>query len=108
MGSALSRPPDTEEGTSLAEDELEDGVYGGEIVLSPAGGFINMEEVDMDENAFTEGACEVMEGETRTGPATLCSIPQAEGRMLRVELSGTMVVHAAAGKPLVVRFVADE
>ena len=108
MGSAMSRPSDTKEGTSLAEDELEDGVYRGELVLSPAGGFINMEEVDMDESAFTEGACEVMEGETRTGPATMCRLPPEEGRMLRIELSGTMVVHAAAGKPLVVRFVADE
>ena len=108
MGSATSRPPDAAESTSLTEDELEKGTRQGELVLSQTDGFINMDEVAMDENAFTEGACEVMRGEAQTGPATLCEVPQAADRMLRIELSGSMVVHAAAGKPLVVRFVVDE
>ena len=94
----------TAENDAMTEPELEDGaVYQAELATSPSGEFINVEEVDLDENAFTEGACEFMQGQAQTGPARLCDFPEA-GRMLRIELSGSMVVHVAAGKPLVVRF----
>lgn len=69
--------------------------------------YLHVEELAMDPSAFSEAAREVVKGDAQTGPATLCPLP-ADGRMLRIAITGSVVVHAAAGRPVVVRFVAHK
>ena len=71
-------------------------------VAPRAHAYIHVETFEIDPRAFEEERS----SEHGAGHASVCELP-AEGQMLRIEVSGRVVVHVARDRPVAVRFGAE-